>query len=236
MIRSLSYNGNSIVSVLTPDVKLFDIHPSNWMQLSVLAESSRAFLQWTFEPENPSESIASKLSTEIKDIGQDFQHVKLEFKEDGNSKKIDYPLTWADWAYMVNGYKKDFTPIENSGNTVLVSEYLKLNSKERGSKVPVIMRVGVEGEVQYYKVGPTIIDACQISLANLKTLREWAGLYSEFPDKLKSEVNEELKKEYELKRVKFEKEVNDKVAEWEANYLLELKGKIKDKLLDMSGM
>jgi NAD-dependent dihydropyrimidine dehydrogenase PreA subunit len=236
MKRSLNFNGNAIVNVLAPDVSSFDIHPAHWMQLSALASSARAFLQWTFQPEIPTASIASKLFTEVESIEQDFQLVQLEYLEEGESKVIEYAMTWADWAYLAHDLKKYFTEIGKTEQVILVKDYLNLNLNDRVNYSPAIIRVDAQGAATYYQVASKIIEVCALSLDKLNTLREWAGLYTEFPDKLRSQVNEELAKDYEKKKGIFEKEMKEKMAAWESNYLSEMKEKIKDKLLNMSGM
>lgn len=236
MSRSLSYPGTSLLTVLAPDPAVFHISPSQQLNLSALAVSTRAFLRWYYDPEIASDSVGGRIQTEIQDIDSDFPTVPMEYVSDGEYKVMDYTLTWADWAYWQPALKPFFAKLDNGENTLSIKEYLKLSKVDRAGKTPVILRINDEAHLVYYAVAPFIAEAAEVAIANVKLLREWAGLYTGYPEKLKAVVHEELKKTYESERSRFEEELKREKADWEASYLRELKTRMKDTLLNLSGM
>ena len=99
------------------------------------------------------------------------------------------------------------------------------------------MIIRQEGEEwAYYAVADEVVKACEIVREKFRTLREWAGLYTEFPEKLAEKVKEDLRKEYDQAQREFEAKLLEEKRIWEKNFLNEIKSKMKETLLDLSGM
>lgn len=233
--RALRYHGSAVVSVLAPTPTDFDIHSSQWAQLSGLAVSSRAFLPMHYDPEAPGISFGSRLKTDFNHINEDWNQTEITFRESGEEKKQNYSLSWADWAFMQHRLKAGFTKLQGEENTVPVAKFLELDEAARAAKTPVILRVDKDGHLQRYAVAPPLIEACEAVRHHFRLLREWAGLYTEFPEKLKKQVDGELRKEYEAEKEKLVAEMAAEKQTWETEHLAQIKAQMKERLLKMSG-
>ena len=236
MKRSLNYSGPSILTVLSPAASAFNIHAKNWMELSALAVSSRAFLQMSYDPEKKSDSISSHIRAEVENIGDDYHRVQLNYMKGDQESSIDYKITWADWAFLQHEFASHFTKLESGENVIFIADLLISGGKADKEKIPAILRVNAAREAVYYAVSADLVKACDTVVRNTRVLREWAGLFTLYPEKLRKIVDKELREEYKMEKEKFESELLIKKAEWEANYLSELKKQMKETLLNMSGM
>ena len=201
----------------------------------MLAVSSRAFLPMHYDPEAPGISFGSRLKTDFNHIDEDWNQSEITFRESGEENKQKYGLTWADWAFMQHRLKAGFSKLEEEKHSVPVAKYLDLDEAGRAGKTPVILRVDKDGQLQRYAVAPNLVEACEAARHHFRLLREWAGLYTEFPEKLKKQVDGELRKEYDAEREKLVAEMAAEKHNWEAEHLAQIKAQMKERLLKMAG-
>lgn len=185
------------------------------------------------------------------DPGEKNDFLKGAIKLDGNKKSahdwveetiviageatINYKISWADWAYTQSDWKKQFTAIEEDSSNLLVSDYISLDENAKKGKTPVIIRADEQG-LKYYAVSGKVVDVCEAILSNWNTLQELAGLLTEFPLKLREEVNKELSEKYEQDaadlKIKYEQQLKDQ----EASQTEILRQRLKEKLMALSMM
>lgn len=231
--RSLKNARHSVLTLLAPRAEAFDIHPSKWTSLCELARMTHNFMSYHFDPDEDSRSIQSKMHINL-DRLKDFDSYDLSYDEAGEEKKLTYSMTWADWAFMQHSLKPYFELTSQDG--VGIKEYLSKPLSERKELVPLLMRVGEDNRLQKFKVDQEIIRACEQVIADLDTARTWSGWVSEHPERLREIVAKDLKEEYDEKMQDFEKRLKEEKTKWESEYLLGVKQRMKEILLDMSGM
>ncbi len=231
--EALKLQGPAMLEIFTPNAFAFDIKPARWPQLANLAVSSRMFLPLRFAPGE--KTAAACLKVEVENMDSDWNKTQLSFTEGEEEKQLDYTLTFADYAYLLNAWKGHFTKMENAANAVLVAAFLDLDDAAAKAKTPAIKRVDADGSVVVYAVSATVIRACRAVRSNFKLLREWAGLHTEFPEKLREAVENDLRVSYEADKKKLVAELAAEKKTWEAANLEDLKEQMKQRLLQMAG-
>ncbi|NQV52927.1 MAG: hypothetical protein HQ500_07075, partial [Flavobacteriales bacterium] len=118
---------------------------------------------------------------------------------------------------------------------VSVAEYLRLDEDEREGKTPIILRIDEHSALRRYNVSSKVVEACTEVLSNLRTLREWSGLFTDQPERLKEQVMQELAVRFEKEKNALESTLNDEKQNWESEHLTALKQQIKERLMQLSG-
>ena len=134
----------------------------------------------------------------------------------------------------MNDWKGYFTKLESVGNALEVAAYIDLDEAASKAKVPAIKRVDAEGNLLHFAVAPDVITIVRAVRQNFHVLREWAGLFTAFPEKLKAEVDSELRVAYEAEKKKLVAELAAEKKTWEASYLEDMKKQMKERLLQMA--
>jgi hypothetical protein len=171
----------------------------------------------------------------LNNVDSDWNTTELTYKEGELEKSLKYKLTFADYAFLLKEWKPFFEKLEKAAKASPVAEYLDLEEATANAKSPTIIRVDGEGNLVHYEVAPTVIEACKAVRSNFRLLREWAGLYTAFPEKLKQQVDEELRKEYEAEKKKLVAELAAEKKTWETDHLEQLKEQVKERLMKMAG-
>ena len=230
--EAISSPGSAIVDILTPNAFAFDSLPARWPQLTMLAESSRTFIPFRFKA--GAQTMAASLQVGVDNVDADWNTVQLTYTEKGEEKNLDYKLTFADFAYLMNDWKGYFTKLESVGNALEVAAYIDLDEAASKAKVPAIKRVDADGNLLHFAVAPEVITIVRAVRQNFHVLREWAGLFTAFPEKLKAEVDSELRVAYEAEKKKLVAELAAEKKTWEASYLEDMKKQMKERLLQMA--
>ena len=116
-----------------------------------------------------------------------------------------------------------------------VADYLRLDPGERKDQVPVILRVNEQGELVRHTVPSQVVDACVSAARSWRLLREIAGELAEFPEKLLSKVEADLKVQFEKDKETLIKEHTQQIQELEAVHLEKMRAQIKARLMQMAG-
>lgn len=231
--EGLKYSGPAVLGVFTPNAFAYDIKPARWPQVAHLAVSSRTFLPLRFAPGEATAAACMKL--DLESINSDWNKTQLTFTEKGEEKQVDYTLTFADYAYLMNDWKGQFNKLETAPTGISVADYLDLDEAAAKAKVPVIKRVDAEGNLLTYAVSAEVIAATRAVRHNFRVLREWAGLFTAFPEKLKEQVDAELRTAYEADKKKLVAELAAEKKTWEASHIDTIKQQMKERLLQMAG-
>jgi NAD-dependent dihydropyrimidine dehydrogenase PreA subunit len=232
-LEGLKYPGPAVIGVFTPNAFAFDGQPSRWPQLAQLAVTSRMYLPLRYAPGEG--TTASCITLEAENINQDWNHTQLVYADKGEEKSVEYTLTFADYAYLMNDWKGHFTKLESAPTAVAVADYLNLDEAAAKAKTPVIKRIDAERNVLTYAVSAQVIAATRAVRQNFRLLREWAGLHTEFPEKLREAVENDLRVAYEADKKKLVAELAAEKKTWEAANLENIKIQMKERLLQMAG-
>ena len=231
--EGLKYAGPAVLGVYTPNAFAYDMKPSRWPQLAHLAVSSRTYLPLRYAPGEATAAACMKL--ELENINSDWNKAPLAYLEKGEEKTMDYTFTFADYAYLMNDWKGHFTKLETAPTGVAVADYLDLDEAGQKAKTPVIKRVDADGNLLTYAVSPTVVAATRAVRQNFRVLREWAGLFTAFPEKLKEQVDAELRTAYEADKKKLIADLAAEKKTWEAGHIDTIKQQMKERLLQMAG-
>jgi hypothetical protein len=230
--EGLKYSGPAVLGVFTPNAFAFDSKPARWPQLAHLAVSSRMFLPFRFAPGEATAAACMKLDFE--NINSDWNKTQLAFMEKGEEKQAEYTLTFADYAYLMNDWKGQFTKLETAPTGVTVADYLNLDEAGQKAKIPVIKRVDADGNLLTFSVSAEVVAATRAVRQNFRLLREWSGLHTEFPEKLREAVENELKVAYEADKKKLVADLAAEKKTWEATHMDTIKQQMKERLLQMA--
>lgn len=223
----------SFLEVLAPDASYFNIHPANWMQIAQLAVNTRSFIPFNFNPAaNGTIASSTYLPTDLREDA--LIKVTVDLMKDGMLQQMEYPMSWADYAFMHTSFQHLFVQIEYSDELVFIDQVLEQGFKPE-DKV-VIMRLDAEQIPHYYAMRPCMVKATLLNFNNDKVFREWLSMFTLYPEKLKAVIKTELDAEYARMQKDFELAMNKEKKEWEDHYLYTLKDQLKETLLDMSGM
>ncbi|NQU62671.1 MAG: hypothetical protein HQ517_00075 [SAR324 cluster bacterium] len=235
--EGLTFDGPALWYFLAPEAADYEMDHQLLFNSGKLAETTRAILPFVFKPMplDRTHSLAGLIKTPLTHDTPDYLTLPVEFTVNEESVTLNYTFTFADWAFLHRNQRSRFNKTEFTENHCFVSEYIQLSNSERAKKTPVILRIGSDDAPNYYEVDHDIVRSCEITLNNVRVFREWAGLFTVYPDKLKALLNDELKEEYERERKAFESKLNDEKAAWEVNYLENLKAQMKETLLNLSG-
>jgi len=224
----------AILSIFAPDASQLDILPDRWAAAAELAISSRAMVPFLFTPDSK-KSFAGKMEVLRSVVTDDWNHTTLSFDQSDKEQTLDYEITWADWAFLMKGWVNEFKHAEEAEGQVSVAEYLRLDEDEREGKTPIILRIDEHSALRRYNVSSKVVEACTEVLSNLRTLREWSGLFTDQPERLKEQVMQELAVRFEKEKNALESTLNDEKQNWESEHLTALKQQIKERLMQLSG-
>jgi pyruvate/2-oxoacid:ferredoxin oxidoreductase alpha subunit/ferredoxin len=205
----------------------------DWSPYAVLALNSRAFPAISFNPEDAANFLNGAINLDGNNI------VKADWITENiaisDEERIDYKITWADWAYTQSDWKDEFTVVKTDDKNVLIAEYIQLDAKGRNGKTPVIMRASING-LKYYAASYKVIEMTEAVLTNWNTLQELAGVVAKIPSQLKEELTKEISSSYEQQLVDLKKDYEQQLADAAASQTEVLRQQLKEKLVALSTM
>lgn len=222
--------------LFTPDHTQHHIGAASWPRLSQLAWSSRAFGQLTYNPHREGTSFATKIKLDANPVpGEPWQISKLKYKEEDEEQTLDYPMTWADWAYTIEAWRDEFWPFQPSmGGPIWLADYLKFEEADRSDKIPVIARVGADGQLNRHVASSRVIAATEMCYQSWELLRDIAGEKTQFPERLRNQVIAELTEQFEAEKAQIQKDHTAEIASLEEEHLARIKAQLKEKLMALS--
>ncbi len=221
--------------IFSPAPENHDVAPNRWPALNPLAHSSRAFPHFQFSPFKDGELISSKISIEHNpgpDL--DWQESTLTVNDGEKEREIPYAMTWADWAFTTKTWRPYFQSVEEDEDAYLpLAKYLKLDRSDRDVNIPVIYRVA-EDKLKKYVVGEEVVRVTESCLGAWKALREWSGTLTEYPEKLRHEVEREVSRKFEQEMEGIKEEYEQKIEHLETEHLEKIQQRLKEKLMQMA--
>ena len=220
----------SFFHVLTPRGDVFQ-------EVYKLALQSRAFPLFRFAPSAKKKTFSTAFDmNENPEPYGDFVSVRLEQEKDGGITSHTYIMTFADWAFQQRELEKHFVLMDDAERRgIPVNEYILMAPDSRSDKIPFILRPNDEGKLVKYAISETIAKAAEAANTSWNTLREMAGMVTPYPEKLKERIDEEwaAKQASALEQAKAEYE--EKLKQQENTQLEQIKKKLSDKLMALSG-
>ena len=233
LITGLNYNGPALFWLFAPDLSGTI---KSLPEIYSLASNSRAFTHFDYNPQRDADMISSKLNIDNNpDIEENWMNSIINYEDNDGIKSTDYKITWADWAYSIKDFQKYFSLYdEKSGTAVTVAEFIQMDNNNRNGKVAVIYRLNKLNRLIRYTVDKEIIDATEATLYYWNTLKERAGLITEFPAKLEKKLEQKLSVAYELKRSELVTDFENRIENIEEDHLNKIRQKLKERLMQLS--
>jgi len=223
------------LTLCAPDPLAHRDRDTKWPDLATLAVATRAFTVFRFDPDADSLFFSECLSLDYNpDAEKNWTGQTLSYLEEGEEKSLDIRLTWADWAFTLKAWENHFTPYEpDNGKALPVAEYLETDPGQREGVIPVIYRVE-NGELQTWAVSPEVVQTAETVQTIWHSLREWAGMLTPYPEKLRKEVEKELSEKYKADLQAARAEFEQRLKEQEQAQLEQIRRKLRDKLVALA--
>lgn len=147
-----------------------------------LAVESRAYPLFRYNPDKgttPEECFDLEGNPALQ---QDWPMYNLEYKEGGQSKSMELPMTFADFAITEARFRKHFKRAPQDAwneNMVPLHEFLELDQDDREGTFPFIWAVDAKNRLSRVLVAQPIVDSCQERLDFWTMLKALAGLDKE---------------------------------------------------------
>ncbi|MCB0601091.1 MAG: 4Fe-4S binding protein [Saprospiraceae bacterium] len=232
LISAFGKPGAAILRLLAPELST-----GNPQRMHQLANDARAWIHLDYLPDRHSHLMISRLHLRNNPASEnDWTRRAILYGSEDKAQSLDYEVTPADWYFEQPGYREGFSPHEGEkGNGLPVAEYLRLDPDERPDQVPVILRVDHQGALVRYKVPAVVVDACEAAARAWRLLREISGELTEFPEKLQTKVETDLKIQFEADKAALILEHEKQIQELEAVHLEKMRMQIKSRLMQMAG-
>ncbi|KAB2879001.1 hypothetical protein F9K33_11060 [bacterium] len=220
----------SFFHILTPG---FDYSEKSFQ----LALQSRAFPLLRFVPSAKKSTFAQALNMSANpDPYEDNISLQYEQEESAGSQPAKYVLTFADWAFHQPELKDQFTLMDDQNRRGMpVSEYVVLEPEARADKIPFIVSVNEQNNIEKHQVSQKIVRAVEAADISWSTLREMAGMLTPYPQKLKDRMDEEWSVKHTAALEQLKADYEEKLQQLENVQLEKIKQKLSDKLMALSG-
>ncbi|MEO8500040.1 MAG: ferredoxin, partial [Vicinamibacteria bacterium] len=153
----------------------------------------------------------------------------LPYLDDQNvEKKLDIPLTIADWAATEGRFKASFAllPREEWDASVPFDQYLRLPRQERADKIAFIHSVGADRHLRRLRVEPDIARLADERLEFWSHLRELAGL------DVSKTARKTMEAGLEAKLAAVRAEYEDRMAELKREYPKQIARRLAEGLME----
>ena len=144
-----------------------------------LAMESRAYPIFKYNPEN-GVKVAENFDLDGNpDIDKLWPSYTLKYKEYGLEKKMELPMTFADFALTEGRFRKHFRKVPRDAwndNMVPLAEFLEFEDSDREGKFPFIWAVDRKQQLNRVLVAKPIVDSCEERRDFWILLRDIAGI------------------------------------------------------------
>lgn len=129
-----------------------------------LAVESRAYPIFKY---NPDDGIKAREAFDLSGnpaMDKQWPTYELKYKQNGIEKKMEVPMTFADFAITEARFRKHFknAPRETwNDNMVLLSDFIELSTDEREGKFPFIWAIDQKQQLTRVLVAKPIVDSCE---------------------------------------------------------------------------
>jgi pyruvate-ferredoxin/flavodoxin oxidoreductase len=164
-------------------------------QQGKLAVESRAYPLFRYDPD------AGKTPEECFDLegnpapDQDWPTYTLEYEEGGVRKKMELPMTFADFAITEARFRKHFrmAPVDTWNENMLpLAEFLELEEDDREGLFPYVWTVDKKQRLSRLLVAKPIVESCEDRRDFWTMLRALAGMGKASREEIADEVRGEI--------------------------------------------
>ena len=214
VLKGLQSRRPAVFSIYTPCPVEHGLSDEWAPHAARLALESRAFPLLTFDPD-AGDTIADCLDLVGNPAVDDrWPMYELEYVDDeGETQRMELPLTIADWAATETRFKKHFKPMGDDDDEaeILFHEYLDLSVAERVDRKPFVYTIGDQRKLAKLAVSPEIAELAEDRLLFWSQLRELAGLDV-------ADAEADLETEFSQREAQLRSEYEAQVAELKAEY------------------
>jgi pyruvate-ferredoxin/flavodoxin oxidoreductase len=216
VLRGLQKRRPAVFNIYTPCPVEHGL-PDEWAPHSAkLALEARAFPFLTYDPD-AGDTVAECLSLDGNPaMEDDWPTYELEYlDEDGAKKKLELPLTIADWAATENRFRKHFREVKRdrwNEDMVPFHEYLGLSPEEREGKVAFIHTLAADESLKRLSVSDEIAELAHDRLLFWSQLREMAGI------RVSPEARAAMDDEFDSRAAALRAEYDAKIEQLKATY------------------
>lgn len=148
----------------------------------------------------------------------------------------DEAMTPAHWAFGETRFRHWFEPLaEDAADPLPLDAYLELPESERRGRTPYISQGQPQRDPVRYRVAPELTAVCRERRDAWRLLQELAGLVTPFTERVRREAEEQVAAE---RRAELEAQAavyEQKLADLRAELQQELRGDIRERLMDLAG-
>jgi pyruvate-ferredoxin/flavodoxin oxidoreductase len=143
-----------------------------------LAVESRAYPIFKY---NPDLGVKVEEALDIDgnpDMAKIWPTYKLKYKEYGQEKSMELPMTFADFALTEGRFRKHFRKVPRDAwndNMVMLTDFLELSTDEREGKFPYIWAVDRQQRLNRVLIAEAIVQSCEERRDFWILLRDLAG-------------------------------------------------------------
>ncbi|MEJ2339260.1 MAG: ferredoxin, partial [Gemmatimonadales bacterium] len=139
--------------------------------------------------------------------------------EDGQTQKMELPVTTADWAATEGRFKKHFKrikPADWDDDQVPFHEFLDLQEDDRVGKTPFIWVIDADRKLGRLACSIEMVLLAEDRLLYWSQLKELAGL--QVPASVRADISDDLESEFEAKAALLRSEYDAQLAELRMSY------------------
>jgi len=238
VLRGLSFRGPAIFNIYTPCQAEHGLPDSASAHHAKLALESRAFPYLVYDP-TAGDTFSERLDLEGNPmVEEDWPTYELTWvDEDGEEKKLEVPLTIADWAATEPRFGRHFHTVPRSRwseDMVPFHELLQLSEEERDGKTPFIHVLDADRRLTRQAVAAEMVELAEDRLDLWDELRELAGV--KVPERVQKGILKPLEREYETKLAALTEEYEAKFADLKAKYPQVITRRIAEALVQSGGL
>jgi pyruvate-ferredoxin/flavodoxin oxidoreductase len=163
-----------------------------------IAVESRAYPLFSYDPDR-GDSYEAALSLEGNpELTADWPEFTLDYREGKFNKKLDLPMTFADFAVTEGRFRKHFRSVPRDAwndNMMALAEFLDLDNSDREGKFPYIWAVDGRKALRRVLVSESIVEACDDRLHFWRTLCDMAGVGKQVEQQDQSAIEARVRQE-----------------------------------------
>jgi pyruvate-ferredoxin/flavodoxin oxidoreductase len=225
----------ALVHVYAPSPGRDGFRPDAGRIQSRLATASRAFPCLRYDPD--AEGVFGlRLSLDGNPEPEaDFARLELEYRDDGESKALALPVTFAHWALGQGRFAAHFTRIAPAVGGMPLDEWLGATPDLRAGKPAFIRSVDPQGDLVHYRVSDAMANAASRAHEAWRVLQELSGLVTPFTAALRKRLEAELAEAHEGEIARVKAEYEERLGRLAEEHHAETAARLRERLLQLSG-
>ncbi|MDP2483441.1 MAG: 2-oxoacid:acceptor oxidoreductase family protein, partial [Candidatus Palauibacterales bacterium] len=220
VIRALKSPRPAVMNIYTPCPVEHGLADEWAPNAARFALEGRAFPFLIFDPDAGATIADCMDLSGNPEVDQIWPTYELEYVgEDGQTQKMELPVTTADWAATEGRFKKHFKrikPADWDDDQVPFHEFLDLSEEERVGKTPFIWVIDSEKKLGRLACSIEMVLLAEDRLLYWSQLKELAGL--EVPASVRADISDEMEAEFEAKTALLRAEYDARLAELRMSY------------------